>query len=117
MVWGASDLVRRVVSRLPAKLRFLVTDVIAALIYWPLARTAGLLERLGLPVDAFPLAYYRSRSFYVMRNDALDRLGTQLERRFTRAEIQAMMERAGLERVTFSPDAPYWCAVGFKRAT
>jgi SAM-dependent methyltransferase len=114
-VWGASDLVRRVVSRLPAKLRFLVTDVMAALVYWPLARTAALLERLGLKVDAFPLSYYRSRSFYVMRNDALDRLGTQLERRFTRVEIQAMMERAGLERVTFSPDVPYWCAVGFKR--
>ena len=114
-LWGASDLVRRVVSRLPARLRFLVTDLVAALVYWPLARTAALLERLGLNVDAFPLSYYRSRSFYVMRNDALDRLGTQLERRFTRAEIQAMMERAGLERVTFSPDVPYWCAVGFKR--
>ncbi len=114
-LWGASDLVRRVVSRLPARLRFLVTDLVAALVYWPLARFSALLERLGLNVEAFPLSYYRSRSFYVMRNDALDRLGTQLERRFTRVEIQAMMERAGLERVSFSPDVPYWCAVGFKQ--
>ena len=113
-VWGASDLVRRVVSRLPAGVRFLVTDAIAAMVYWPLARTSRLLERLGAKVDAFPLSYYRTRSFYVMRNDALDRLGTQLERRFMRAEIQAMMERVGLERVAFNPEAPFWCAVGFK---
>lgn len=115
-LWGASDLVRRLVSRLPSRVRFLVTDAVAALVYWPLARTAAVLERLGVGVDAFPLSYYRARSFYVMRNDALDRLGTQLERRFTRVEIQAMMESTGLERVTFSPDVPYWCALGFKRA-
>ena len=115
-VWSASDLLRRVVSRLPAPARFAVTDTIAALVYWPLARTSRLLEKLGVKVDAWPLSYYRSRSFYVMRNDALDRLGTQLERRFTRAEIQAMMETSGLERITFSPHVPYWCAVGCKRA-
>ncbi len=115
-LWGASDLVRRLVSRLPSRVRFLVTDAVAALVYWPLARTAAVLERTGARVDAFPLSYYRSRSFYVMRNDALDRLGTQLERRFTRVEIQSMMEAAGLERVTFSPDVPYWCAIGYKRA-
>jgi hypothetical protein len=26
-----------------------------------------------------------------------------------------MMYMAGLERIAFSPDPPYWCAVGFKR--
>lgn len=113
-IWGASDLLRRVVSRLPSRLRFLVTDLVAALVYWPLARTARVLAALGLNVEAFPLSYYRTRSFYVMRNDALDRLGTQLERRFTRDEIRAMMERAGLTGITFSPGEPYWCAVGIK---
>lgn len=115
-LWRTSDLLRRGVSRLPSRLRFLVTDAVAAGVYWPLARTAAVLERLGLPVDGFPLSYYRGRSFYVMRNDALDRFGTQLERRFTRAEMQAMMEAAGLERITFNSGMPYWCAVGFRRA-
>lgn len=115
-LWSGSNLARVVTARLPRRLRFLVSDSAAALIYWPLARTAALVERAGLPVDAFPLAFYRHRSFYVMRNDALDRLGTRLERRFTRAEIQAMMMRAGLERIVFNPHAPYWCAVGYKRA-
>lgn len=115
-MWEASDLARRLISRMPSRLRFLVTDVVAAGVYWPLARTAALVERLGMSVDAFPLSYYRDRSFYVMRNDALDRLGTQLERRFTRAEITTMMESAGLEHVTFNTTAPYWCALGFKRS-
>ncbi len=52
-----------------------------------------------------------------MRNDALDRLGTRLEHRFTRDEIDAMMRAAGLERVQFNDHAPYWCAVGYRAAT
>lgn len=115
-MWRASDLLRRGVSTLPARARFLVADLVAALVYFPLARVARVLERLGADVDAFPLSYYRSRSFYVMRNDALDRLGTQLEHRFTREEIAAMMEAAGLERVTFNNHAPYWCALAFRAA-
>ena len=31
-----------------------------------------------------PLSFYRDCSFYVMRNDSLNRFGTRLERRFTR---------------------------------
>lgn len=113
-LWQASDLWRLVVCRLPKPLRFAVCDAIAALVYWPLARTARLIERAGGSVDSFPLAYYRDRSFYVMRNDALDKFGTRLEQRFTQAEMRAMMERAGLERIAFNNHAPYWCAVGFR---
>ena len=60
-----------------------------------------------------PLAAYRDRSLYSMRTDALDRFGTKLEKRFTRDQIRAMMEGAGLESITFS-DNPYWCAVGYR---
>lgn len=115
-VWRLSDLLRRGVSNLPRPLRFAVSDAVAATVYWPLARGARLAESFGAAVDGLPLAYYRDRSFYVMRNDALDRLGTRLEHRFTRAEMQAMMERAGLERVTFNAHAPYWCGLGFRAA-
>ena len=51
-----------------------------------------------------------------MRTDARDRFGTRLERRFTASEISQMMRAAGLERITFSDDAPYWCAVGYREA-
>jgi ubiquinone/menaquinone biosynthesis C-methylase UbiE len=114
-LWRASDAIRRILSRLPHGAKFLMSQVIAATVYWPLARTARVLEKGGMAIDAFPLSAYRDRSFYSMRTDALDRFGTSLERRFTRAEIGAMMDGAGLERVTFSRDVPFWCAVGYKR--
>jgi SAM-dependent methyltransferase len=112
-VWRISDLVRRFLSQLPFAVKARVCDVIAALVYWPLARTSKLLTWVGLRVDSLPLAPYKDRSFYVMRTDALDRFGTRLEKRFTRNEIAAMMQQAGLERVRFS-DTPCWCAVGNK---
>ncbi len=79
-IWKTTDFFRFGISRLPFGLRKLVTNVIAALVYWPLARLAGLLERLGLNVDSVPLAPYRSTSFYSMRTDALDRFGSLLGR-------------------------------------
>jgi SAM-dependent methyltransferase len=115
-LWRASDLARQVICRLPFPLRKAVTSVIAALVYWPLARTALVLEKLGAKVDAIPLAPYRANSFYTMRTDALDRLGTRLEQRFTRPQIAAMMTAAGLENVRFSQDVPFWTAVGTRAA-
>jgi SAM-dependent methyltransferase len=114
-LWEASDRARQVISALPTERRHLVTNVIAGTVYLPLAKTASALEKLGLDVSAFPLSAYRHRSFYTMRTDALDRFGTQLEQRFTRAEIERMMNACGLERVAFRDGTPYWCAVGFKR--
>ena len=114
-IWYCSDLIRKVVSKLPHTLRYGVSQILAAVVYWPLARISFLLEKLGLSVANMPLSSYRQQSFYTMRTDALDRFGTQLEQRFTRKQIQAMMEQAGLERVVFSDTVPYWCAVGFKK--
>ncbi|MEZ4403763.1 MAG: class I SAM-dependent methyltransferase [Kofleriaceae bacterium] len=114
-VWRASDVVRRGVSRLPSGGRYAVSQALATGVYWPLARTARVLDRLGLDVERLPLSAYRERSFYVMRNDALDRFGTRLEHRFTRAEMQAVMEGAGLERVRFHDGVPFWTAVGYRR--
>ena len=115
MVWKASDLLRRCISRCPAKLKHVVTDVIAGIVYFPLARFALLVERLGFGVQNFPLSYYRTRSFYTMRTDSRDRFGTPLEQRFTRAGIEEMMVAAGLKEIQFSERPPYWCAVGIKR--
>lgn len=112
-IWRVSDLFRNLISRLPFGIKSRICDVIAVVLYWPLARTAKVLEKRGLEADALPLAAYRHRSFYVMRNDALDRFGTRLERRFTRVQIEEMMRKAGLERIRFS-ETPHWCSVGFK---
>lgn len=115
LVWRCSDFLRRFICRLPAPLKHLVTDALAALVYYPLARLSQFLQALGVEVGAIPLSHYRNHSFYTMRTDSRDRFGTPLEHRFTRKEITAMMESAGLGDVRFSEGAPYWCAVGIKR--
>lgn len=114
-VWKISDVFRRAICALPFGLKKITTDLIAIFVYFPLGRIAGLLEKANFNVDSFPLSVYRVHSFYTMRTDALDRFGTRLEQRFTRAQIAEMMSAAGLENIKFSDNFPYWCAVGFKR--
>lgn len=113
-VWKISDCGRKGISKLPFKLKLCVSQVIAIFIYWPLARTALLLEKIGMHVLNIPLSSYRNKSFYFMRTDALDRFGTKMEHRFTKAEIQGMMERAGLRDIQFSTRPPFWVAMGTK---
>jgi len=114
-LWKISDVMRRIISRLPYPGRYMVSQVIAMTVYYPLAKTARLLEYIGMEVESFPLSAYRGHSFYTMRTDALDRFGTHLEKRFSRELIERMMLDAGLEDIRFSESVPYWCAVGYKR--
>ncbi len=112
LIWRASDRVRRVISGLPFPLRYWVSQVFAVVLYWPLARGARGIGRISPAMaDQVPLAFYRDKPWYVMRNDALDRLGTRLEHRFGRSEIEAMLRRTGARDVTFSEHPPYWVAV------
>jgi len=113
-IWKVSEIGRSGISRLPFGPRKAITGAIAALIYWPLARAASAAERLGRPVGNWPLAEYRYRSFYSMRTDALDRFGTRLEQRFTRDEIERMMQASGLEDIQFRDGPPFWVACGSK---
>lgn len=115
LLWKLSEIGRNMISRLPFRLKSIVCQLIAALVYFPLARLALLAEKLGRNVTSFPLSWYRDISFYAMCNDALDRFGTRLEQRFTKEQIRQMMEAAGLERIEFSSQQPYWCAVGYKK--
>jgi SAM-dependent methyltransferase len=114
-VWRLTEPMRFVLSRSPFTVRYWASQLIALLVYFPLARFALILEWLGFDVDTFPLSYHRKRSFYTMRTDALDRFGTRLEQRFTKSQMQTMMEQAGLERIGFSERRPYWCAIGYKK--
>jgi SAM-dependent methyltransferase len=113
-IWRASDVVRRIVSNMPFGLRYWVSQALAMILYWPLARTALLLDWLEICPGSWPLAYYKDKPFYVLRTDALDRFGTRLEQRFSRAEIRIMLEEAGFVGIRFSDKQPYWCAVGIK---
>lgn len=114
-LWSFTNLIRLIIHRLPKFLKFLFCDLIAILVYLPLARIALMIERIGINFENFPLNFYRDRSFYVMRTDARDRFGTPLEKRFSKKEIAVMMKKAGLEKIKFSNSAPFWTAIGFKK--
>lgn len=114
LLWRVSDVVRLGISRLPHFLRLVISQAIAALIYWPLARCAGLLARFGVPAQSMPLSWYADKSFYVMRTDAYDRFCTRLEKRYSRLSLERMLRDAGFEDIRFSDRPPFWCAVGIK---
>jgi SAM-dependent methyltransferase len=114
-VWKLSNIFRMVICRLPASLRLVISQLIAVVVYWPLARIAALAQRAGLPTASIPLEFYRDRSFYVMRTDAYDRFCTSLEKRFTRKQVDRMLMDAGFKEIRFSEQAPFWCAVGLKQ--
>ena len=113
-IWKMSDLVRRAICILPFGIKKLATNALALVIYLPLARFAALWERFGKNVANFPLADYRRKPFYFMRNDALDRFGTRLEQRFSRDEIQTMLTAAGFDQIEFSNRTPFWVACARK---
>lgn len=116
-LWAISSQVRLVVSRLPHGAGKIISEIIAATVYWPFARFAALLSRFGISSASLPLSWYADKSFYVMRTDAYDRFCTQLEKRFSRAEIEQMLLRAGFEQIRFSDSPPYWCAVGIRSSS
>lgn len=111
-LWKLSDWGRRLICRMPFRARKAVCDAIAIGVYWPLSRAALLIERAGANVENFPLSFYRRTPVTNLKVSSLDRFGTPLEQRFTRAEIEAMMARCGLESIVFQDRAPYWVALG-----
>jgi ubiquinone/menaquinone biosynthesis C-methylase UbiE len=114
LLWSASDLLRRAISKLPFAAKKWVTGTIAICLYYPLAHFSSVLERFGMNVGSFPLSDYRNKSLYVMKTDALDRFGTRLEKRFSRHEIAEMLATAGFNRISFSPAAPFWVSISYK---
>jgi SAM-dependent methyltransferase len=113
-IWKAIDILRSLVCRIPPAARNVVCDMIAASVYLPFARTAYVLGRFAIEPARWPLRYYSDKSFYAMRNDGLDRFGTALEQRFTRAQIGAMLAAVGFGDICFSPHPPFWCAAAVK---
>jgi len=49
-----------------------------------------------------------------MNNDALDRFGTRLEKRFSKQEITDMLTASGFKGIMFSADMPCWVCVARK---
>lgn len=117
LIWKSSDILRKFIILLPSSLKNLITDLIAVIIYFPLAKISLILEKFNKKIIRnFPLSYYRHSSFYTMRTDARDRFGTPLEKRFTKIQIKKMMTEAGLIDIKFSETEPFWCSLGYKKS-
>ena len=117
IIFYLSNLIRLTVSKMPTKLKRAFCDILAVVIYMPFVGLCRFLKLLRVPERIrrnIPLQGYESQSFYVIRNDSLDRFGTPLEQRFSRKQITAMMQQAGLTDIVFSEHIPYWHAVGRK---
>lgn len=105
-------IIRQVTSRLPKPVMYRLAWLIGVGVYWPMARAAGALERVGLERIAknVPLYWYHQYSLKFMIGDAFDRFATPVEKRYSRRQIRAWLARYGLE-VRFSDTLPYWVAL------
>jgi ubiquinone/menaquinone biosynthesis C-methylase UbiE len=117
-IFHASNLLRRIVSKMPTGLKKFTCDILAVVIYMPFVLMARFLHAIGLKklASKLPLSIYRDKSFFIIRNDALDRFGTSLEQRFSKAQIHDMMTQCGLTDIRFSEFEPYWHAIGKKNS-
>ncbi len=117
-LYNLSNFLRLTICKLPERPKKFVCSILAVSVYMPFILTSRFLKLMGVPArfrKKIPLFGYENKSFYIIRNDSLDRFGTPLEQRFTRGQIQEMMERAGLREVIFSNNIPFWHAVGKKK--
>ncbi len=91
--------------------------MLAIIIYMPLVLWVRLLVLIGLRKIAvkMPLSAYNNKSFFVIRNDALDKFGTRLEQRFSKKQVVDMMSECGLENIVVSPLSPFYHAIGKKK--
>ncbi len=115
--FNASNLLRRGVCQLPTGIKKITCDILAVGLYMPFVLTARLLNSIGLKKvsQKLPLYDYSHQSFFVIRNDSLDRFGTKLEQRFSKEQVIKMMENSGLENIVVSPHSPYYHAIGRKK--
>ncbi len=117
ILFSLSNLLRKVISKLPLRVKKITCDILAVLLYMPFVAFSRFLRIIGVPLrirQRIPLQAYEDQRFYIIRNDSYDRFGTPLEARFSRVEIESMMSSAGLTEIRFSDKIPYWHAVGKK---
>lgn len=116
-LYWLSNAIRLLVSRLPAALKRFACDALAVIFYVPFVLTFRLLNLAGLKnwAEKLPLSDYGDKSFFIIRNDSLDRFGTRLEHRFSKQQVIELMKKSGLENIVVSLGSPYYHAIGQKK--
>lgn len=116
ILFELSEIIRKFVSRLPYKIKSALCDILALIIYMPIVLFGRLLIAMGLKKSAtkMPLSFYHNKPFFMIRNDSLDKFGTRLENRFSKAEVIELMKNCGLVDIVVSNGIPHYHAVGRK---
>jgi SAM-dependent methyltransferase len=114
-IWKVSDIIRRLISKLPFVPKKFFCFMIAIIIYLPLAKLSFLLEKININNQNIPLNYYKDKNFYIIYNDALDRFGTKLEKRFSKREIKDLLTKTGFKEIKFNKTMPFWTVISYKK--
>lgn len=99
---GAATALRTVTRRMPHPALRVLSTGIAGGLYGGLVVGCAVAERLGKPLDGFPLALYRRRPFRALRLDTFDRLSAPIERRFSFADVEPWLKEAELDVMSVS---------------
>jgi ubiquinone/menaquinone biosynthesis C-methylase UbiE len=118
LIFNISTILRKLISSLPAFFKKIICDIIAITVYLPFKWLGNILNLIGLNgfANKLPLKFYQDKSFFIIRNDSLDRFGTSLEQRFSKEQVINMMQIAGLREIKISDGEPFWHAVGKREA-
>jgi SAM-dependent methyltransferase/uncharacterized protein YbaR (Trm112 family) len=95
----AVSLVRALTTRMPHRILRALTLVLAGGIYVAYTAPGKALSRLRVSrpwIAALPLGQYVDYPFRVLWNDQFDRFSAPLEKRYRRAEVEALLKGAGL---------------------
>ena len=113
-LFALSTKVRNKVSKMNSNNKKIVCDLIAIFFYMPFVLITRVLNffKLNKLSKKIPLNDYSNKSFFIIRNDALDRFGTTLEQRFSKKQVVEMMENSGLKEIIVSNGSPFYHAIG-----
>jgi len=116
IIFSIANFFRKRISNLPFKKKRRICNLIALFVYLPFARLNKALKILKIDTSNIPLHQYANLNFYMMKNDALDRFGTKLEKRFNQVEIKKLLSDAGFDSnsIIFSESEPFWTFVARK---
>ena len=91
LIFSLANLLRQRISVLPFKLKNKISTIIAIVVYLPIARISKALNSIKMNTANIPLHQYADLSLYMVKNDALDRFGTKLEKRYNQEEITKLL--------------------------
>ena len=113
---GLVSLVRLVTTRLPFPLLKLLCWMLSALLMAFVVLPYRLANALGIRgIESWPLYVYAKYPFNVLYNDQFDRFSAPLEKRYSSAEVRALLGSVGLADIAVRP-CYGWVADGTKPA-